>query len=890
MKRTTVLILFLMATIFGHASNRLTLSTTLGHPGDTVTLTLSLTNSDNISAMQAFIPLGGQLQYVPASCTLTSRGSSHQVIATVQQDTLHIYSYSLSLDSYSGSSGALLTFRVVLGNEPATYSLPLLQPVMSSSTGTPIAVLTTAGSVTIQSPKIGLNASSVDFGHYPIRSSYTRNITVRNLGNEPMTLYGLTFDNAALSCSVSNETILGGESRIVTITFAPLQAGSITMHAIIHNNANVGDSILTITADPYSVNEMRPLTVTGQTDSTVTIELRMNNMDSIVALQTSIKIPSALTYIPGSFAVNSSRSHGHTATAGMLGDTLTLLVTSLQNYPLHGGDGVVASFQVRLHGYGYYNLQLLQTTLSDSAGHNVLSGVYTGRVNINSPTLNCNNSLDLGNTPVTDTARAAFTIRNTGNATMTLSQVVFTQSGYSISENLPLTVAINQNATLHINYGGIAAGNYPAIMQLYTNDPRNTLKEVAVSCLRYEPNALYITTNPANGVDSAMVSVSMDNYSDITALQMDIEYPHHYASIGSGDIQLTERSNGHLISSAQLNDSTWRVLVMSMTNSLFSGNSGSVLDLHMHLTDTNDHSTQLMLLHNVTAANRQGINMLTSIDSVAYIAIQVVHDTLVQQIHDTTIVVETVFIHDTTVVNHYIYDTTYIPVHDTTYLWHYDTIVVDNYIHDTTYINHYYYDTLLVSVHDTTFLWHYDTIVVNKYIHDTTFVHDTTIVNNYIHDTIEVMEPIEYYDLTLATVPANHGGIVVGSGHYSANTVVEIVAVPYSGFRFSMWNNGSSENPQHVTMTQDIVRYAYFERDDVSTTDVPSPQSIITTKGLVVTVQGADGESVRIFDDVGRLLYTESSIKETIHFRMPASGVYLVQVGNETARRVVVRR
>ena len=82
------------------------------------------------------------------------------------------------------------------------------------------------------------------------------------------------------------------------------------MHAIVHSNAQVGDSLLTIMADPYSVNELRPLTVTGQTDSVVTIELRMNNMDSIVALQTSIKMSAALTYIPGSFAVNSSRSMG----------------------------------------------------------------------------------------------------------------------------------------------------------------------------------------------------------------------------------------------------------------------------------------------------------------------------------------------------------------------------------------------------------------------------------------------------------------------------------------------------------------------------------------------------------------------------------------------------
>jgi hypothetical protein len=881
MKRILFFLLFVAAVGICHAVNTLTLGTASGHPGDTVSLTLSLTNTSSISAMQTFIPLGTQLQYVTGSCTLTNRGSSHQVTASVQNDTLRIYSYSLSLATYSGSSGALLTFRVVLGNEPATYNLPLVQPVLSSSTGSSITVQTTAGSVTIQSPKIGMTSASVDFGHYPIRSTYTRNVTVRNLGNEPLTLYGLTFDNAALSCSVSNVTIAGGGTRNITITYAPMQAGSITMHAVLHSNAKVGDSVLTITANPYAVNELRPLTVTGETDSIVTIELRMNNMDSIVALQTSIKMPAALTYIPGSFAVNSSRSHGHTATAGMLGDTLTMIVTNLQNYPLHGGDGVVASFQVRLHGYGYCNIQLLETSLSDSAGHNVLSAVYTGRVNINSPTLNCGNQLDIGSTPVTDTARATFTIRNTGNAPMTLSQVAFTQSGYSISESLPMTVAINQNATLHVNYCGTTAGDCSSIMQLYTNDPRNTLKEVSLTCWRYEPNALYMTTNPANGVDSAMVSIALDNYSDITALQMDIVYPHRYATIGSNDIHLTGRSNGHLVSSAQLNDSTWRVLAMSMTNSLFNGNSGPVLDLHLHLSDTNDHSTQLMQLHNVMAANQQGVNMITLLDSVAYIATQVVHDTLVQIVHDTTIVVENVYIHDTTVVDHYIYDTMYIQVHDTTYLWHYDTIVVDNYIHDTTY------------------LWHYDTIVVDNYIHDTTVIHDTTIINNYIHDTtyvdnfiydtVVIMEPIDYYNLNLSTVPEDYGGIVVGSGQYSENTVVEIVAIPSSGYHFVRWNDDNTDNPRHVTMTHNMTLYAYFYRDDVGIADVQPSESTITVQDNVITVQGAAGQRVRIFDAIGRLLFIELSVPEMQHFRMVADGVYLVQVGDGVAQRVVVR-
>ena len=377
---------------------------------------------------------------------------------------------------------------------------------------------------------------------------------------------------------------------------------------------------------------------------------------------------------------------------------------------------------------------------------------------------------------------------------------------------------------------------------------------------------------------------------------MDIVYPHCYASIGSGDFHTTPRSNGHIVSAARQNDSTWRVLLLSLSNNTLLGNSGSALDIRLHLTDTNDHSTQLMQLQNVMAANTQGVNMLSSISNVAYIATQVVHDTVIQMVHDTTVVVENVYIHDTTIVNHYIFDTTYIQVHDTTYLWHYDTVVLTDYIHDTTYIDHYVYDTIIVDnyIHDTTIIDHYDTILVTNFIHDTTYIdhyiHDTTYIDHYVYDTVEIQVPMEYYSLNLSTIPDGLGGIVVGAGQYSENTVVEIAAVPYDGYHFVRWNDESTENPRHVTMSRNLTLYAYFFRDDVGVTEVHPSDHKIVVHGKVVTVYGAAGQQVRIFDEVGRLLSTEMSAAETQHFRMMSAGVYLVQIGECMARRVMVYR
>ena len=823
------------------AQNSLSLSSAQGHPGDTLTLTLSLNNSSAVTAMQTFIPLGSQLAYVAGSATLGSRSVGHQLTATVLRDTLRIYSYSLSLNPYSGNSGALLTFRVVLSKEPGTYTLPLCSAMLSSATGSSLSVQASAGSVTILAPKISLSPSSVDFGHCPIRSSYTRSVTVQNIGNEPLTLSSISFGDATLSASSTTATIAASGQHTVTLTYLPVAAGTVTMQGLFHSNARVGDSVLTILADPFAVNELRPLAVSGYTDSIVTVQLRMNNMDSIVGLQTSIRLPEALTYIDGSFAIDPVRSQGHTATAGLQGDTLTLLVTNIQNRPLRGGDGVVASFQVRLHGYGSHQLQLMGTALADTAGRNVLSAVYSQYVSIYSPTLSCASSAYMGSTPVTDTAEVAFTINNYGNAPLMIERVLFVNSiasqHFAVAESLPLTVDNYQNATLHIRYTGTDAGNFGTTMQIYNNDPRRTLQLVSVSGERYEPNALSF------GTQGSQVSVELDNYSAVAAIQMDVEYPHRFAALESTDISTTSRANGHVVSAARQNDSTMRILLLSMQNTPLTGNSGPVLYMDFHPLDSMDYTPYPVRMHNVMVANTAGTNVLSSLDDITYIATRLLWDTL--YVHDTTIVVETEFVHDTTTVT--LWDTAYVDVyiHDTTTVTIWDTAYVDVYVHDTTTVT--IWDTAYVDIyiHDTTY--------VDNYIHDTTYVdnyiHDTTYIDNYIHDTTYVDNWI--FDTTI---------------------VVD-----------TLWLTQHDTIWLHDTVyIHDTITVGVKEVDALAA-------KVYVSQGRIV-VDGAEGNEVTLFDINGRTLATKQDYFEKLYFDVPANGGYLIKIGNYPARKVVVIR
>ena len=163
---------------------------------------------------------------------------------------------------------------------------------------------------------------------------------------------------------------------------------------------------------------------------------------------------------------------------------------------------------------------------------------------------------------------------------------------------------------------------------------------------------------------------------------------------------------------------------------------------------------------------------------------------------------------------------------------------------------------------------------------DTIYIYDTTYVERYI--------PIDHYTLSLISLQPDMG-IVVGSGRYTDSTIVEIAAIPVCGNHFLNWSDGNGDNPRHILVTDDIDLSAQFVADSVGIDDIAGSNIIITTDRHTVTVQGVTGQTVRIFDAVGRMLSTTYCPNNSHSFRFSAAGVYLVQVADNPAHRIVIR-
>ena len=256
-------------------------------------------------------------------------------------------------------------------------------------------------------------------------------------------------------------------------------------------------------------------------------------------------------------------------------------------------------------------------------------------------------------------------------------------------------------------------------------------------------------------------------------------------------------------------------------------------------------------LHDTTVVTDTVIN--TMYDTI----VNTMYDTVVNTVYDTTVVTDTVTMTEYVPVH----DTTYIdvPVHDTTVVTLTDTIV--NTVYDT--VDNYIYDTVVNTVYDTVINTVYDTVTNTEYVYDT--------VTNTIYDTVTNT----VYDTVTNTV---YDTTVVDNYIYDTTIVTDTL---WMTLYDTVW----------LTDTIYIHDTIYVQEngiDAVATTNV----RLYQRDGQIV-VEDADGgmlPEVAVYDAVGRMVNNYETRNSKFEIDVPASGVYLVKIGDRPARRIVVIR
>ena len=331
----------------------------------------------------------------------------------------------------------------------------------------------------------------------------------------------------------------------------------------------------------------------------------MNSMEPIVAMQCAFKLPKQLEYVANSLAVNTTRSNGHQALSTLRGDTLFLAIFSMTNQPLHANDGEVATFQLRLNGSsGTYYLKPIDVVLSNITEENMVSATSQGSVRINAPAISSNASLSFGNIPIIEVAYATYSVRNNGSAPLVLERATFLAEGYSIVEELPITIANYQTTTITVAYQPTEEGDFSTTMNLYTNDPNNRLKTVALSGHVFEPNALSLT-GQSNQDGTYTLSMAMDNYTDIVAVQYDLHWRSDMTTSQSAFIP-SARMQNHNAVVTPLDEDSYRIIIYSMSNATIAGHAGELHQLVFTPQGDVNYCGSTISIDNIVLSNAAG--------------------------------------------------------------------------------------------------------------------------------------------------------------------------------------------------------------------------------------------------------------------------------------------
>ena len=160
-----------------------------------------------------------------------------------------------------------------------------------------------------------------------------------------------------------------------------------------------------------------------------------------------------------------------------------------------------------------------------------------------------------------------------------------------------------------------------------------------------------------------------------------------------------------------------------------------------------------------------------------------------------------------------------------------------------------------------------------------------------------VAAPAELFLVTGVPIDENMG-FVLGSGYYEAGTEVTLSAQANEGYRFVAWltrfgglasvDTVSTDALYTFTVTADVTYYAAFARVPVDIDDVEANEVEIFAADGRIVVRGAESD-IYLYDVNGRVLNRQAAAAN-VEFTVPATGVYLVKVGNAAAKRVAVVR
>ena len=596
------------------ADNVLSMGDYQGDPGDVITVSVNLANTENdIAGFQFDIPMNG-FSYVSGSAVKSNRLPAQFILIaqTISNGYLRVLCYSMPGTNIPGNDGDIMTFQITLGDTEGIFPLEFENIVLSNIQGGTLEASSVNGSVVIGNPTttydITLSANPSNGGAVSGAGTY-------NAGTE-VTVTATPFDgysfvnwtengaevstNAAYTFTVTSDRYLVAnfEENIVYYTLTlianPTDGGTLTGAGTYEAGTSVtitataaagyefnnwtenGSLVSTNPSYTFTISGDRTLVAnfnvvipslniltigdyTAMSGAETTISVNLNNDDDVVAFQLDIPLDASLSYVPGSAALTSRATANHFMSAQVVSNnTLRFIVYSMPSTPFIGSNGAIVTFDITGSVAGTYALNMTNAILSDAQGQSLLTEVVNGSIVILPlPTY----TINAGVYPEgAGTVTGAGVYEEGETATLTATAIGlytfenWTENGTVVSTDATYSFVVTEDRNLVANFAA------PSMNILSIGDYTGAEGEVLT------------------------IDINLENEDEVSGFQFDIPLNEGFTYVEGSLVKGVRCSPYHIILGQIVDNGTiLRVLCYSMPPANISGNDGTIASLQILL-------------------------------------------------------------------------------------------------------------------------------------------------------------------------------------------------------------------------------------------------------------------------------------------------------------------
>lgn len=376
------------------------------------------------------------------SFTVTNSGTAPLTIAQLSV-TGSGYNVGGLVTPATLAAGGATTFSVLFAPTTAgslAGTVSVMSNAPNSPTAVPLSGTGTAASVTLTS-----NPSSLSFPTVNVGSSSSQNVTITNASSSSVTLSQVTLNatDFAVSGISTPMTLTAGQNASMSVSFSPKALENISGNITVTTSQG-SSSVISVTGAGVEAGlKITPTSasfgnVTVGSPSTQTIQLTNSGTATLTITQVSASgsgFSTATLSLPISLNPTQSTTFNIQFAPPSAG-TDSGSVSIVSNAP--GSPATIA-----LSGTGMAATHLLSFSST---------------------------SLSFGNVNTGSQSTQSITVTNTGNANVTISQIVESGTGFALNgASIPVTLTPGQNLSFSVNFTPSAVGNDSGTVTVTSN-------------------------------------------------------------------------------------------------------------------------------------------------------------------------------------------------------------------------------------------------------------------------------------------------------------------------------------------------------------------------------------------------------------------------------------